>query len=74
MSEGVIDPCRISLFVVGVFPNGRVSIQRLNEQKIWECRDFEVQATLHYILSKAECRDENGNFYPGMEDDPIYFF
>ena len=66
----IVDDTRISFFVCGAFPNGRVYIQRLNEQKVWECRDFEAQATLHYLLSKAECRDENGNFYPGMEDEP----
>ena len=69
-ADGIVDDTRISFFVVGVFPNGRVYILRLNEQRVWECRDFEVQAILHYILSKAECRDEAGNFYPGMEDEP----
>ena len=50
----IVDPSRVSFYVVGLFPNGNVHIQSLNPQRIWEpLNTFEVHAMLLYLCLEA---------------------
>jgi hypothetical protein len=53
-TEVVVDPCRVSVHVVGVFPSGIVFIKPLNPQRIWEDLDtFEVHSLLVFMCIEA---------------------
>jgi hypothetical protein len=53
----MIDPCRVSCHVVGVFPSGTVFIKSLDPQRVWEL-DFETAATLRYLCISAVDPDD----------------
>jgi hypothetical protein len=54
MTSEIVDENRVSIHCVGVFPSGRIYVQRLNEQRVWNDLDnFGVRSVLIWLCINA---------------------